>query len=127
MADRAFTSQDVLTQESTAPPLPPPSGPSGGPTGLTPTALPQPPPFHVDLPKDMDIDPPLGFRSRTYKSFTFDDIPPSQWRTRIHELYSWLQLQMAKLGAILESTLYSFVLRFIGTLFEWYDSLGEHQ
>lgn len=34
---------------------------------------------------------------------------------------------MARLGATLEKTLYSFVLRFIRTLFERYISLGEYR
>lgn len=34
---------------------------------------------------------------------------------------------MARLGATLERTLYTFVLRFIRTLFEWYVSFGEYQ
>lgn len=108
--------------------LPPPlTRPPRGLIGPTPITQPQPPPFHVYLPKDIGIDPLSGSRSDTYSSFIFYNIPSSQWKIRIHEFYSWLQLQMARPGATLERMLYSFVFKFTGTLFEWCISFGEYR
>lgn len=62
------------------------------PEGPGPSAPPQPSLFHVKIPDNMDIDPLSRGGSRIYRLFTFDDIPQSQWRTRIYEFHCWLQL-----------------------------------
>lgn len=76
----------------------------------------------------MDLDPPIrreGQRS-TYTSFTFDDIPRLQWRTQIQKFNSWLKLQMARPRPNLKRVLYSFTLKFTGTLVEWYNALKKY-
>lgn len=71
LADKASTSA-TPTQETTGPQPPPPK------------AIDQTTPprhlalFHIELLDDMDLDPFVRGEGRgTYRSFIFDDIPPS--------------------------------------------------
>lgn len=76
MANRASTS--VPIREFIAP---------SPPQGLALTTPPSLQSYNVKLPKEMGIDPPTGSSTGSYRSFTFDDISPFQWRIRIHKFY----------------------------------------
>lgn len=77
----------------------------------------------------MDLNPLISGegQSGSYKSFTLDDISPSQWRAKIQKFYYQFQLQMARPCANLGKVFYNFALKFIGTLFEWYVALKEYR
>ena len=53
----------------------------------------------------------------------FDDIPTVKWREKLSEMSAWVDLQMIRSGATIESVLKEFVTRFTGSLRDWFDSL----
>ncbi|GAY61919.1 hypothetical protein CUMW_213730, partial [Citrus unshiu] len=59
--------------------------------------------------------------------FTFDDLPSSKWRERVQEMSAWIDLQMIRADAIIESVLREFTTRFTGSLRDWFDSLGQYR
>ncbi|KDP28047.1 hypothetical protein JCGZ_19739 [Jatropha curcas] len=77
-----------------------------------------------DLPQDQLVPP----RPTSGPWFTFDDVPPSKWRSRIREFNAWLDTQMTFPLTILKKVLAEFSSRFTGSLREWFfNGLSEYQ
>lgn len=58
--------------------------------------------------------------------FPFDDIPPSQWREKMLQMYAWLEVELQVHEAQLKMTLAKFTARLNGKLREWWLGLGEY-
>ncbi|XP_048234289.1 uncharacterized protein LOC125370900 [Ricinus communis] len=58
--------------------------------------------------------------------FTFDDLPPSKWKDKLSEFLAWIDLQMTLEGATLKKVLAEFVIRFTGSLRDWFQSQPEY-
>ena len=50
-----------------------------------------------------------------------------KWREKLSEMSAWVDLQMIRSGATIESVLKEFVTRFTGSLGDWFDSLGPYR
>ncbi|KAL0420823.1 UNVERIFIED_CONTAM: polyprotein [Sesamum latifolium] len=59
--------------------------------------------------------------------FTFDDVPIIKQRERLHTFSAWIDLQLSREGATLSKVLKEFASRFIGTLRDWFQSLGDYR
>ncbi|KAJ9544618.1 hypothetical protein OSB04_024325 [Centaurea solstitialis] len=57
--------------------------------------------------------------------FTFDDIPPSQWRDRSMEMLTWCTARLQHY--YIEIVIKRFLTRIQGRLRDWYISLGEYR
>ena len=53
--------------------------------------------------------------------------PTVKWREKLFEMSAWVDLQMIRLGATIESVLKEFVTCFTGSLRDWFDSLGPYR
>ncbi|KAJ9550757.1 hypothetical protein OSB04_014802 [Centaurea solstitialis] len=59
------------------------------------------------------------------QTFTFDDIPPSQWRDRSMEMLTWCTAELQHYD--IEMVVKRFLTRIQGRLRDWYMSLGEYR
>ena len=59
--------------------------------------------------------------------FTLDDIPKAKWPSRLQEFTAWIDIQMLKPGSSVQSVLREFSSRFLGSLRDWFDSLGQYR
>ena len=59
--------------------------------------------------------------------FTFDDIPRHKWLARHQEFTAWVDVQMTQPNAKSQIELREFCSRFIGSLRDWFESLGEYR
>ncbi|KAJ9562153.1 hypothetical protein OSB04_007313 [Centaurea solstitialis] len=59
------------------------------------------------------------------QTFTFDDIPPSQWRDRSMEMLAWCTAELQHYD--IEMVVKRFLTRIQGRLRDWYMSLGEYR
>ncbi|KAL0283015.1 UNVERIFIED_CONTAM: polyprotein [Sesamum radiatum] len=59
--------------------------------------------------------------------FTFDDVPVTKRRERLHTFSAWIDLQLTREGATLSKVLKEFASRFTGTLRDWFQSLGDYR
>ncbi|KAH9763336.1 hypothetical protein KPL70_001131 [Citrus sinensis] len=90
-------------------------------------------PSNIDEPTESSThQPPQPQAQNSYKPsngpwFTFDDIPTVKWREKLSEMSAWVDLQMIRSGATIESVLKEFVTRFTGSLRHWFDSLGPYR
>ncbi|KAH9780635.1 hypothetical protein KPL71_008147 [Citrus sinensis] len=94
---------------------------------------------YFEIPSDIDElaessthQPPQPQAQNSYKPsngpwFTFDDIPTVKWREKLSEMSAWVDLQMIRSGATIESVLKEFVTHFTGSLRDWFDSLGPYR
>ncbi|KDP24983.1 hypothetical protein JCGZ_24312 [Jatropha curcas] len=81
-----------------------------------------------DAPSDINPDQPLPPRPTSGPWFTFDDIPPSKWRSRILEFNAWLDTQMTFPHTSLRKVIAEFSSHFTRSLREWFFSgLSEYQ
>ncbi|KDP20661.1 hypothetical protein JCGZ_03824 [Jatropha curcas] len=81
-----------------------------------------------DAPFDLPQDQPAPPRPTAGPWFTFDDIPPGKWRSRILEFNAWLDTQMTAPYANLKKVLAEFTSRFTGSLREWFfNGLSEYE
>ncbi|KAH9801802.1 hypothetical protein KPL71_001165 [Citrus sinensis] len=90
-------------------------------------------PSNIDEPTESSThQPPQPQAQNSYKPsngpwFTFDDIPTVKWREKLSEMSAWVDLQMIRSGATIESVLKELVTRFTGSLRHWFDSLGPYR
>ncbi|KDP22933.1 hypothetical protein JCGZ_01840 [Jatropha curcas] len=81
-----------------------------------------------DTPSDLNPDQPVPPRPTTGPWFTFDDLPPSKWRSHMLEFNAWLDTQMTTPYTSLKKVLAEFSSRFTGSLREWFfNGLSEYQ
>ncbi|KAH9769430.1 hypothetical protein KPL71_011998 [Citrus sinensis] len=59
--------------------------------------------------------------------FTFDDIPCHKWPARLQEFAAWIDLQRTKPNAQSQAVLREFMVRSMGSLRDWLESLGEYR
>ncbi|KAH9724605.1 hypothetical protein KPL70_007548 [Citrus sinensis] len=69
--------------------------------------------------------------SEKHRRTLFTKSPPIptiiKWREKLSEMSAWVDLQMIRSGATIESVLKEFVTRFTGSLGDWFDSLGPYR
>ncbi|GAV79784.1 hypothetical protein CFOL_v3_23247 [Cephalotus follicularis] len=59
--------------------------------------------------------------------FTLDDVSPSQWRERLHELTSWCFTELQQSNITINQVISRAIALFIRTLKEWWYSLGPYK
>ncbi|KAH9801794.1 hypothetical protein KPL71_001159 [Citrus sinensis] len=59
--------------------------------------------------------------------FTFDDIPRVKWPTMFEEFFAWIDVQMLRTGATPQTVLKEFSSCFMGSLRDWFESLGQYR
>lgn len=65
--------------------------------------------------------------SRAGPWFSFDKQPPSKWHEVIDEMRAWIDVQMTRQGASIQTVLHELVSRFTGTPRELYQSIREYR
>ncbi|KAH9792718.1 hypothetical protein KPL71_004246 [Citrus sinensis] len=93
-----------------------------------------------EIPSDIEEDPPEESSAPNRPAqpqndhkpsngpwFTFDDIPAAKWRDRLSEMAAWTDLQMLRANATPASVLRELATRFMGSLRDWFDTLGEYR
>lgn len=81
----------------------------------------------MDKAESLSPNPPVLPSFDQNRFFTLEDIPPSQWRTRILEILAWAQVQLQKPLATHTSVIAQLPPRLLGRLKDWWVNLGEYR